>query len=142
MSKNSKAGRPPYKPTVADRRKVASAAGGGMSHEAIALALGICRNTLGKYFERELSIGAMEMRAKVLDAMVQTALKGNVAAQKAYLSMTPALGAEHAETAESSSMKLGKKEQAQADAETAAVGTDWDSLIGSGANVTPIRKQA
>jgi hypothetical protein len=134
MAKNATAGRPPHQPTAATRRKVTNAAAGGMAHEEIALALGIHRHTLAKYYEHELSSGAMNRRAEVLDAMVRTALKGNVAAQKALLAMTPALAAPPAEAEK----PLGKKEQANADAKTAADGTEWADLLPP--NVEPLRK--
>lgn len=135
MAKNAKSGRPAYKPTVVQRRMVRNAAAGGMTHEEIAVALEIHRHTLEKYFATELSSGALHRRMEVLDAMARTALKGNVAAQKAFLAQTPTLAAPPVEPAK----PLGKKDQANADAHTAAVGTDWDDLIGAG-KVTPIRK--
>jgi len=99
---------------------------GGMSHEEIAIALGISRNTLEKHFEVELSTGALNRRAEVLDAMARTALKGNVSAQKAFLALTPTLAAPPVEPEK----PKGKKEQAEADALTAAAGTDWADQIG------------
>ena len=134
MSRNRKSGRPAFKPTAAQRRKVTNAAAGGMAHEEIAVALGICRNTLVKHFEKELSTGAMNRRAEILDAMARTALKGNVSAQKAFLAMTPTLAAPPAE----SEKPVGKKEQANRDATTAAAGTDWADLLPPG--VTPLRQ--
>ncbi len=134
MRKNSKSGRPAFKPTPAQRRKVSVAAGAGMSHEEIALGLGIARNTLEKYFEQELSVGAYSRRLEVLDAMHRTAVKGNVSAQKAYVALTPAMAAPPAPKEE----PKGKKEQQAADAVTAAEGTDWADLLPKG--VTPLRK--
>lgn len=134
MRKNTKSGRPAFRPTAAQRRRVSIAAGAGMAHEEIAIGLGISRNTLAKYFEGELSVGAYSRRLEVLDAMHKTAVKGNVAAQKAYVALTPAAAPTPVEK------PLGKKEQAQADAVTAAEGTGWDDLLPRGANVTPIRK--
>jgi len=136
MRKNTKSGRPAFKPTAAQRRKVSVAAGAGMSHEEIALGLGIARNTLEKHFERELSVGAYSRRLEVLDAMHRTAVKGNVAAQKAYVALTPAMAAPPAEQEK----PKGKKEQAEADATTAARGTDWDDLLPAG--VTPLHRKA
>jgi len=134
MRKNVKPGRPPYKPTPVSRRKVTNAAAGGMSHEEIAIALGISRNTLEKCFERELSTGALNRRMEVMDAMARTALKGNVSAQKSFLAMTSTLAAPPLE----SERPKGKKEQQAADAVTAAQGTDWADLLPDG--VTPLRK--
>ena len=132
MSKKPSSGRPAFKPTPIQRRKVTNAAAGGMSHEEIAVALGIARNTLEKHFGTELSSGALNRRMEVLDAMARTALKGNVSAQKSFLAMTPTLAAPPAEEPK------GKKAQAQADAVTAANGTDWNDLLDP--KVTPIRK--
>ncbi len=134
MSKNAKPGRPPHKPTVVSRRKVTNAAACGMSHEEIAIGLGIARNTLDKYYATELSAGALNRRMEVFDAMVTTAKKGNVAAQKAVLAMTPGVAAPPVPKEE----PVGKKEQANRDAVTAANGTEWGDLLPG--NVTPLRR--
>lgn len=125
--------RPSYKPTAANRRRVAVAAGAGMSHEEIAIGLGITRPTLSKHFEKELSQGAYEKRLEVLDAMHRMAKKGNVAAQKAYVALTPAAAAPPV----AKPAPIGKKEQAQADAVTAGQGTEWGELLPP--NVVAIR---
>lgn len=107
-----------------------------MAHEEIAIGLGISRNTLTKHFERELSIGAIERRQEVLDAMFKSAKGGNVTAQKAYIAMSPPLAAPPAEMpAERQAKPAGKKEQRQADAVTAQVGTGWEDLLKP--NATP-----
>lgn len=121
-------GRPEFKVSEALRRRVAIAAGGGMSHEEIAIAIGIDRNTLKKHFEAELSTGAFACRIEVLEAMHAAAGKGNVTAQRAYLERDPELAAPPAPVDQPEPV-LGKKEQAQADAKTAARGTTWDSLL-------------
>ena len=118
------------------RRKVATAAAGGMAHEEIAIALGICRNTLAKHFEKELSVGAHQKRMDVLEALSKAALKGNVSAARAFLASTPMLAAPPA----AAEPPVGKKEQANRDATTAAAGTEWDDLIGASANVVPMRQ--
>lgn len=125
MPKTTKkrAGRPEFAPTKAMRLMVSIAAGAGMAHEKIAIGLDISRPTLEKHFARELSIGAYERRIEVLTAMFLAARKGNVTAQKAYIAMdAPVLTAPPLKEAEP---KVGKKEQAQADATTAAAGTEW-----------------
>lgn len=105
-----------------------------MSHEEIAVALGLHRHTLEKHYAAELSSGALGRRMEVLDAMARTALKGNVSAQKSFLAMTPTLAAPPVEPEK----PVGKKEQANADAITAASGTDWADLLPPG--VTPLRQ--
>ena len=51
-------GRPAHKPNPRTRRDVSIAAGGGMPHEEIALALGVSVPTLRKHLAAELSTGA------------------------------------------------------------------------------------
>ena len=128
-------GRPEFKPTAAQRRQVSIAAGGGMSHEEIAIALGIARGTLEKHFEDELCAGAMKRRLEVIVAMHTAAAKGNVSAQRAYLERQPQLGLPplpEKGAGDAKAPKLGKKEQAEADAKTAAAGTDWQDLLPRG----------
>lgn len=148
-------GRPPFKPTPTQRRQVSIAAGGGMRHNEIALAIGIDIKTLEKHFELELSVGAVQRRMEVLVAMQRAAAKGNVSAQKAYMALVPEVGIPPLSAdgevptagATQGDPKLtvtagqadqvvtpmvppqGKKEAAQAAAKTAQVGTDWADLL-------------
>lgn len=116
--------RPEFKPTPKMRRDVSIAAGAGISHEEIALGMGIAKMTLQKHFAFELTTGAYQRRQEVLNAMFRAAKKGNVAAQKAYAALTPKASAPPAwEKPE------GKKAQAAADAVTAQAGTGWESLL-------------
>lgn len=110
-----------------------------MSHEEIAIALRITRPTLEKYYEAELSIGALERRMDALAAMHRTACKGNVAAQKAYLAMNPQVAAPPLPKSAQKPEPKGKKEQANEDATTAAAGTEWADLLPAGGKVVPIR---
>lgn len=98
-----------------------------MSHEEIALALEISRPTLEKHFEHELSVGAYQRRIETLDALHKAAKRGNVAAIRAYNSMTPRASAppEAAQPAK----PAGKKAQQQADAITAQAGTEWEDIL-------------
>lgn len=106
-----------------------------MSHEEIAIGLGISRNTLEKHFEAELSHGAYAKRLEVLVAMHAAAKKGNVAAQKAYTAMPPPRAAatplppDEVGPPKTKTAAKGKKEQAQAEALTAQAGTDWQDLL-------------
>jgi len=129
-------GRPSFKPTPNLRQRVAAAAGGGMAHEEIALALGISRNTLEKHFEHELSIGAYAKRMEVVEALRRAAKKGNVAAARLYLQVEPQFAVPPQQPAQPSepkeavaAEKVGKKEQAELDAGGAHLGTGWEGLL-------------
>lgn len=125
------------------RRKVMTAKAGGMSEEAIALALGITRPTLAKHFMVELTTGAAQKRMDALEALFAAAKNGNVAAIKAVLLLNDAAGAPPSQgegdtapaAAPAPSPRLGKKEQAQVAAKTAAEGTVWDGLLPSSNSV-------
>ncbi len=127
--------RPTLKFTAAQRRQVSIAAGGGMSHEAIALVLGISRNTLEKHFEHELCGGAHLRRFEALQGIHAAAKRGNVSAAKAYLATTPQfmpLPPEKpapVQKAAAPAAPMGKKEQAAAAAVTAQQGTGWADLL-------------
>jgi hypothetical protein len=107
-----------------------------MRHEDISIALGIHRDTLAKYFEAELTQGALARRMEVLNAMHAAAKKGSSSAAKAYMQFEPQLAAppvpEGAAAMPAPAPKeqpVGKKEQAQADAVTAQAGTEWADLL-------------
>jgi len=117
--------RPKLNPTREQRRLVSVAAGAGISHEDIAIALEISRSSLGRHFARELTVGAYRCRIDVMVAMYRAALRGSAAAQKGYLALTPRV-------AVPTLPKLGKKAQANADAPTAQHGTDWETLLSKG----------
>lgn len=126
-------GRPKLEFTATQRRKVAVAAAGGMSHEAIAEALGISRNSLEKHFQSELSTVAHQRRMEVLMAQFQAAKRGNVSAQKAFLANEPQAAVPplpmNPPALAPTPARRGKKEQAQAEAVTAARGTEWDEIL-------------
>lgn len=108
-----------------------------MHHEDIATALGISDDTLRKYYAAELSAGALTRRMEVLEGLHAAAKRGSSSAARAYLEHSPEFHvppqpAEPAPPAEPKPVRvpaLGKKEQAQADAVSAHVGTDWADLL-------------
>lgn len=151
-------GRPEWKPTKADRDKVAILAGGGMSHEAIALVMRVTRNTLEKHCAHELTAGAYEKRAQVVMAMFKAGSKGNVAAAKAYSVLAPqmmdfgqrpsapASPADPAAPADQPAPArlpappmLGKKEQLKANAVDAEAGSPWDGVLPTGTPRPPLQ---
>lgn len=102
-----------------------------MSHDDIAMAMGIAKMTLYKHFKHELTVGAQEKRQEVIDAMYRAAKNGNVGAARLYtaLSAVPVRNGEAVVPAEPRPAALGKKQQAQVDAVAAHRGTDWDNLL-------------
>lgn len=126
--------RPSHKPTSALRRKVSIAAGGGWSHEEIALALGVSRNTLEKHYAAELTTVAFQRRLEAIEGLHKAAKKGNAAAAKAYAAMTPRVAAPppaegEVPTAPRATTPEGKKAQQNELAKTAQNGTEWESIL-------------
>lgn len=113
------------KQTTALRHLVAVAAGAGMAFAEIALSLGIPRQTLNERYGTELSAGACRKRLEVLLAMHAAAKRGNVSAMKTYMALTPKVAPPPVPAPASQ----GKKQRAQAAAETAEVGTGWEGLL-------------
>ena len=124
-----------FVPTAAQRRKVSIAAGAGMSPREIAIGLQIPVQQLKKHFAHELTAGALARRIEQLEAMHAAGKKGNVSAQRAYLSTTLALVGDDQDAkrkagkASPGAAAKGKKEQAQEDANTATAGSEWDDLL-------------
>ena len=111
-------GRPQFQPTNEQREQCAILAAGRMSEENIAAALGVSRPTLRKHFADELTAGAAERNAAVLQALYAAAVNGNVAAARTWL----------ARQADEQGAALGKKAQREADAADPPPGT-WADLI-------------
>jgi AcrR family transcriptional regulator len=128
-------GRRRHAPNDRHREKVAILAAAGMSEMAIAAAVGISAPTLRRHYASELEIGPAVKRAEVVTALYRTAIGGNVAAQKAVLEIFDRASLEamdNAFTGTPADLKperLGKKEQAQRDADEAATESDWADLL-------------
>lgn len=129
--------RPSHKPTAATRRRVSIAAGGGMSHEAIAQVLRISKPTLEKHYETELASGAYLRRVEVLEKLFAQAKKGSTSAARAFLAHQPEFlpfgtgkqeGQPPAPPAKPG-QAAGKKEQADAAAVGAESGSKWEGVL-------------
>ena len=122
MDKPTTKGRPLFNPTAHQRSAVAIAAGAGMTHASIALALGINRETLNRHFKLELSTGACAKRIEMTRALYTAAKKGNVAACKAYLLMGAAPAAPR-------EVAKGKRELAALAAEEPVTDPGWAGIL-------------
>jgi hypothetical protein len=85
----NKGGRPPFKPTKAQRSDVVLLVACGTSEEAIAGVLGIDRGTLREHFAVELATGRAAFRLELRKKLKELADDGNVTALK-YLDMIAA----------------------------------------------------
>ncbi len=74
-----------HKPTDKAKEHVRAMAGVGVSEERIAKYLGICRDTLRKYYKEILDTSRGEGIKQVANALYENAMKGNVTAQIFYL---------------------------------------------------------
>ena len=129
-----KVGRPPHEPTATKRLRVAILAGAGWSYERLALLLDIDRNTLTKHYAYELTIGAAEKQAEVMEVVYRSAKKGSLPAAKFYTQHgTPAPTPTDAslEIVSMPSQATGVKAQRNEQAKTAQQGTEWSQLLPS-----------
>lgn len=93
MAGNKNSGRREYAPTDEDRAKVQVLKAGGMTNEAIAVALGISEPTLRKHFPSELDRATAKVRAEMLMARYHAAKGGNVQAQNKMIELVDASAA-------------------------------------------------
>ena len=81
-----KQGRPAFKPTDEQREQVITMSSNGLPHIQIAPLIGCSSpKTLRKHFRDELNTGKIQANAKVVGALYQSALDGNVKAQTFWL---------------------------------------------------------
>ena len=136
-----KRGRPAFKATPALREKVELLVASGMSQDNIAHVIGCSDVTLREYFHAELAHGAAKKRAEMIELLRKNAKRGNVTAQRTLATLFDQTVAaqtftapEAADEKPAKAPKLGKKEAAAQEAESAGVGTAWgdDLHIGTG----------
>lgn len=105
-----------------------------MSATNIALRVGLSEPTLRQYYFRELSEGATLARAVLVERQWERAKEGVVGAAR-FIREEFEKGeaavpvGRRAAPAEPKAEKLGKKAQADADAQTAHKGTSWGDLL-------------
>lgn len=112
--------RPAFQPTQEQRDRCSILAAARMPQEDIALVFGISKNTLCKHFTTELTIGAADRNAVIIESLYSSAADGNVSAQKAWLARQP--------SPEGSLETLGKKQIADVEARKPPTG-EWEGLV-------------
>ena len=121
-------GRPEHVPTEATRDRVEVLVAGGMRQWQIAAAIGVSVPTLCQHYADELENGRARKEACIIEALYKAGIEaGNVSALKAWLAQPKALDEDPARQPKPPAP--GKKEAAIAAAHTAAMGTDWASLL-------------
>jgi hypothetical protein len=128
MAGNKNSGRPPFEPTEDQREKVRVCKAGGMSNEAIAIALGIAPHTLTKHFFADVELGAAKVTAEILMARYHSAKAGNVAAQNRLLETAGALPPKPAKPAPRVPAK-GKKEILDEEAQVSRASPGWGDVL-------------
>jgi len=129
MTERNKGGRPEFRPTSAQRREVARLRMVGMEMIDISRVIGCSEPTLRKHFDDELSSGYAKRRAAVYEALEKNAIAGNVSAQKALITLFEKADALPPAPRQRAVPKPGKKEIAQAEAQTAHETSDWGTLV-------------
>ncbi len=133
MAGNKNSGRRPRFVTEEERARVRVLKNGGMSNLAIATVLGISEPTLVRHFSSDIAVGAAVVTAEILMMRYNCAKLGNVSAQNKLLDRAgvqpPAAAVVAKVERPENIVKMGKKEIAQVEAETAHEGSDWGSLL-------------
>ena len=124
-------GRPMHEPTAESREDVEILVASGMSGRQIAQALGISEPTLRLHYENELATGGARKLAAMNKALFTAGVGGNVAAMKAFRDTfrLNVPGAAVEENNEPAGPKLGKKEQALANARSPDTGSTLGALM-------------
>ena len=115
-------GRPPFKPTPSQRRRVEGMVAKGMSRSEIADVIGVGLSTLVKYFSDECKRGYATCRRDLVGCMWTVAKRGRFGA---ILWLEQRIR----EREEPAGKPLGKKAAAQLAAQSAGRGTAWEALL-------------
>ena len=119
LDKNSKGGRPSFKPTKPMRDTVETAVAAGVSTSEIAAVLGISRTTLQGHFADELANGRARKLIQTLNLLQRAARRGSVAAMKFLVNVF----------SNRAPVRLGKKELQKREAEIALANSEWRDIL-------------
>lgn len=123
------AGRPAFQPTEKQRGVVETMAAFGTPHEDIARVIGIDDKTLRKHFREELDLGTIKANAKVAQNLFDMACKPNRDGLVAAIFWLKVRAGWSEYKAPQRPEPLGKKEQAEVDAQTAIEGTSFGDYL-------------
>lgn len=91
-----KPGRPPFKPTAKQRRRVVHGIAIGLTLEQLALDIGVPSSTMRLHFAVEIKTARVSVILENVDRLDRAAKRGNVSAARTLLRMTqPRLVEEH-----------------------------------------------
>lgn len=127
-----KGGRPPHEPTPQSRSMVETFSAFGIPHEDIARVIGITAPTLRLHYREELDLGSIKANAKVAQNLFTIACKPTregLDAAKFWLRVRAGWSEYSPPPPIEREEKLGKKEIADRDAQTAEEGTSWSNLL-------------
>lgn len=132
-----KVGRNEHVPTPENVSRIRQLLLAGWNTAKIAEEIGISRPTLRKHYLPDIEKGRVvamsELRAKTIARLDKAADGGNVAAMKELLRVVGEAeinaGIGHQPAEPSQPTRVGKKEQAVHDAQTADQGTEWQQLL-------------
>ena len=124
-------GRPAFAKTKENQELVATLIAAGWTQKRIARYIGCDEKTLRKHFSRELEEGVDQIEAMALQVLVKKMRGGHTPSVNRLLEIIDEKGrpAPPQKVAAAKPEKLGKKEQANRDAQTSHEDTGWAGLL-------------
>lgn len=129
-------GRKAHKRSAEVSRKIALSRAFGRTVAEISAIVGLDEKTLRKYYSRELEKAPELVEAVLDEAIFEQAMAGRVGAQRLMKEMlakgkaaVPLPGRPARQTRQAKIAPLGKKAQADADAQDAHKGTSWGDIL-------------
>ena len=131
--KKSGMGRPTHAPTPETRRQVEALASCGTPYELIARVIDISVPTLTKHYGEVLEVAGVKANAMIAQSLYKRALSNDKGAITAAIFWLKArAGWRDNIPLDETGAPVGKKEIAQAEAQTAGVGTEWGDDLRQG----------